>query len=95
MYMGDVHGLFFSLISFNPTFKVDGDLDHVLNLQHSLNHLEKILSHSHPAYLNHLRTRLGEARAGLDKAFFGLTAVTGCVALMQIMIGECIVLKCE
>ncbi|EJD55580.1 hypothetical protein AURDEDRAFT_179314 [Auricularia subglabra TFB-10046 SS5] len=65
-----------------------GDVqDHIIFLQQSLAHYERILGHSHPAYLSHLRISFSQARGGVDKAIVGLTAVSMIVLCMQGFIG--------
>ncbi|KAH7104607.1 hypothetical protein BKA62DRAFT_614212 [Auriculariales sp. MPI-PUGE-AT-0066] len=65
-----------------------GDVqDHIIFLQQSLAHYERILGHSHPAYLSHLRISFSQARGGVDKAVVALTAVTIIVLCMQGVIG--------
>ncbi|KDQ31620.1 cora superfamily [Pleurotus ostreatus PC15] len=65
-----------------------GDVqDHILSLQHSLAHYERMLSQSHPAYLVQLRTNLARARSGSDAAIFYLTIVTIGVLCLQVLFG--------
>lgn len=65
-----------------------GDVqDHIIFLQQSLAHYERILGHSHPAYISHLRISFSQARGGVDKAIVGLTAVSVMVLCMQGVIG--------
>ncbi|KAF8642334.1 hypothetical protein AX16_009603 [Volvariella volvacea WC 439] len=66
-----------------------GDIqDHILTLQHSLLHYERMLSQSHPAYLSQLRTRSAAARSGTDKALLYLTAVSIAVLCLQTLLGS-------
>ena len=66
-----------------------GDVhDHILTLQQSLAHYERILSHSHPAYLSHLRFTMSEAKAGQETALLGLSALGLIVLAMQVITGE-------
>ena len=68
-----------------------GDVqDHIIFLQQSLAHYERILGHSHPAYLSHLRISFSQARGGVDKAVVALTAVTMIVLCMQGTMGTCL-----
>ncbi|KZS95998.1 hypothetical protein SISNIDRAFT_333467 [Sistotremastrum niveocremeum HHB9708] len=65
-----------------------GDIqDHIITLQQSLDHYERILSSAHPAYLSHLRLSSSGARSGMDKSLFFLTAVTMIVLCMQVLTG--------
>jgi magnesium transporter len=72
VYLGDIQGfpshpyLDFMLIS---------RIDHILTLQQSLAHYERMLSHSHPAYLSHIRVSLAQAKAGMDHKLFMLTVL--------------------
>ncbi|KAF8585524.1 hypothetical protein K439DRAFT_1632522 [Ramaria rubella] len=67
-----------------------GDIqDHILSLQQSLAHYERMLSHSHPAYLSHLSVSLAQAKAGMDTALFMLTVLSVSVLAMQTVIGLC------
>ena len=65
------------------------DLDHILTLQQSLAHYERVLSTSQPTYLSHLRVSLSQAQSGTDTALVTLTAVSMGVLLVQTLIGEC------
>lgn len=62
-------------------------LDHILTLQHSLAHYERMLSQSHPAYLSQLRTTAALTKGGTDKAIIYLTFVTIAVLCAQTLIG--------
>ncbi|KAF5385208.1 hypothetical protein D9615_001493 [Tricholomella constricta] len=65
-----------------------GDVqDHILTLQHSLAHYERILSHSHPTYLSQLRTGVALTKSGTDKAIIYLTFVSMAVLCIQTLIG--------
>ncbi|EIW86760.1 hypothetical protein CONPUDRAFT_79000 [Coniophora puteana RWD-64-598 SS2] len=65
-----------------------GDIqDHILTLQHSLFHYERMLSQSHPAHLSQLRTAVSLAKNGSDKAIFALTVISLGVVLSQTVIG--------
>lgn len=65
-----------------------GDVqDHILTMQQSLNHYERILSHDHPAYLAHLRVLLSEAKGGKDKMILILSIIIFTVPVMQWPIG--------
>ena len=50
--------------------------DHIVTMQQSLAQYERILSHSHPAYLSHLRYSLSNAKGGIDNAILTLTGVS-------------------
>lgn len=63
-----------------------GDVqDHIISLNQSLIHYERMLSHSHPAYLTHLRFSLSEAKGGLDKALMLLTMLSLLVLCSQLV----------
>lgn len=66
--------------------------DHILTLQHSLAHYERMLSQSHPTYLSQLRVSVGEAKSGQDKAIMLLTIVSMAVLCNQAMIGVSVLL---
>ncbi|KAF9015124.1 hypothetical protein BDQ17DRAFT_1340517 [Cyathus striatus] len=61
--------------------------DHILTLQHSLAHYERMLSQSHPTYLSQLRTNFMTTRSGTDKALIYLTVVGISVLCIQTVIG--------
>jgi len=65
-----------------------GDIhDHILTLQQSLAHYERMLSHSHPTYLSHLRVSLSQAKGGMDKALLMLSVISVSVVAMQLLTG--------
>ncbi|KAL5535391.1 hypothetical protein ACEPAF_3485 [Sanghuangporus sanghuang] len=65
-----------------------GDIqDHIATLQQALNHYERMLSHSHPAYLSQLRVTQALARGGTDNAILLLTLVSITVLSMQVILG--------
>ncbi|KAK0245375.1 hypothetical protein EDD85DRAFT_800728 [Armillaria nabsnona] len=65
-----------------------GDIqDHILTLQHSLAHYERMLSQSHPIYLSQLRTSVALTKSGTDKALIVLTVVSIGVLCIQPLIG--------
>lgn len=67
-----------------------GDVqDHILTLQQSLAHYERMLSQSHPNYLSHLRMSVSKAKSGSDKAIVTLTTVSLGVLCVQTLIGAC------
>jgi magnesium transporter len=61
--------------------------DHILTLQHSLAHYERMLSHSHPTYLSQLRTTVASIKVGTDKAVIILTVVSMAVLCIQTLVG--------
>lgn len=65
-----------------------GHIDHIITLQQSLNHYERMLSHSHPAYLSQLRVSQSVAKGGSDKAILLLTVVSMVVVTIQVLLGE-------
>jgi magnesium transporter len=65
-----------------------GDVqDHILTLQNSLDHYERMLSQSHPTYLQQLRTEVGKTKSGADKALVYLSVVSMAVVCIQTIIG--------
>lgn len=65
-----------------------GDVqDHILTLQHSLVHYERMLSQSHPTYLNQLRVSVSATKSGTDKGIMILTMVSMVVLCSQTIIG--------
>ena len=62
-------------------------VDHILTLQQSLAHYERMLSQLQPTYLNNLRVALSLGRSSGDKAIFILTFVSMAVLPPQIIIG--------
>jgi len=65
-----------------------GDVqDHILTLQHSLTHYERMLSQSHPTYLSQLRVSVAATKSGSDKAVMILTMVSMGVLCSQTIIG--------
>ncbi|GLB36116.1 putative corA-like Mg2+ transporter protein [Lyophyllum shimeji] len=65
-----------------------GDVhDHLLTLQHSLAHYDRILSQSHPTYLSHLRSGVAVSKNGTDKAILYLTSVSMAVVCIQTIVG--------
>lgn len=61
--------------------------DHIITLQQSLAHYERMLSQSHPTYLQNLRVTASRGRSGTDKAIMVLTVVSIAVMPAQIIIG--------
>ncbi|KAG7450560.1 uncharacterized protein BT62DRAFT_927845 [Guyanagaster necrorhizus] len=67
-----------------------GDIqDHILTLQHSLAHYERMLSQSHPIYLSQLRTSVSLTKPGMDKSLIVVTVVSIGVLCIQTLIGLC------
>jgi magnesium transporter len=65
-----------------------GDVqDHILTLQQSLHHYERMLSDSRPAYLTQLRTHLAKTKQYTDKAILVLSLISIGVMCIQIPIG--------
>lgn len=62
--------------------------DHILTLQHSLAHYERMLSQSHPVYLLQLRTSVALTKQATDKSIIFLTVVSIAVLCIQTLIGE-------
>ncbi|KAF9270119.1 hypothetical protein L218DRAFT_1071607 [Marasmius fiardii PR-910] len=67
-----------------------GDVqDHILTLQHSLAHYERMLSQSSPIYLRQLQNELSVAKFGTDKSLIILSTVSGAVLCAQFVTGLC------
>lgn len=64
-----------------------GWVDHILALQQSLAHYERLLGQSHPAYLTQLRFSVSSAKSGSDKAVVQLTTISLGVLCVQTLIG--------
>ncbi|KZT02653.1 uncharacterized protein LAESUDRAFT_684843 [Laetiporus sulphureus 93-53] len=65
-----------------------GDVqDHILTLQQSLAHYERVLSQAHPIYLSHLRLSVSKVQSGTDTAVVTLTTVSLGVVCVQTLIG--------
>lgn len=62
-------------------------IDHILTLQQSLAHYERMLSQLHPTYLTHLRLSASKSKAGSDKAILYLTVISMAVLCIQAVIG--------
>jgi len=61
--------------------------DHILTLQHSLAHYERMLSQSHPTYLAQLRSMFETTKGGTDTNLLYLTVVSISVLCLQTLIG--------
>ncbi|KAJ7038243.1 hypothetical protein C8F04DRAFT_951450 [Mycena alexandri] len=65
-----------------------GDVqDHILTLENSLSHYERMLSQSHPLYISHIRSTVAISKGGSDKALMYLSAVSIGVLCIQTLIG--------
>ncbi|KAA1471535.1 hypothetical protein DENSPDRAFT_776779 [Dentipellis sp. KUC8613] len=65
-----------------------GDVqDHIITLQQSLAHYERMLSQSHPTHLSNLRVTVLRGRSNSDKAIMILSIVTVAVLPAQTFIG--------
>lgn len=85
VYMGDVQGMWPPICAILAL--PHALLDHILTLQQSLAHYERMLSQSHPTYLTHLRLSVSKSKAGSDKAILYLTVISLAVLCMQAVIG--------
>ncbi len=70
-------------------------VDHILTLQQSLAHYERMLSESHPMYLQNLHFDLLRARAKGDYAMFVLALVTVMVVPASVVVGTCTIYDCS
>lgn len=61
-------------------------LDHIISLHQALVHYERMLSHSHPAYLSHLRLSLTQAKGAIDGMLIPLSLVSILVVSCQILV---------
>ncbi|KAI8990503.1 hypothetical protein BD414DRAFT_483861 [Trametes punicea] len=65
-----------------------GDIqDHIITLQQSLAHYERMLNQSHPAYLSQIRMSGEKAKSNSDKAIVSLTVISLGVVCIQTLIG--------
>jgi magnesium transporter len=62
-------------------------LDHIVSLHQSLVHYERMLSHSHPAYLSHLRVSLTQTKGAIDGMLLILSIVGILVPCFQVLVG--------
>jgi len=62
-------------------------LYHILTMQHSLAYYERVLSHSHPAYISILNVSSVQAKTGTDEAIFWLSTVSVATYCMLIPCG--------
>lgn len=86
MYMGDIQGR--SLRFFVIVINAHLISDHILTLQQSLNHYERMLSHSHPNYLSQLRVEQSASKDGTDTSILLLTVVSMIVLSNQFILGK-------
>lgn len=63
-------------------------VDHIITLQQSLAHYERMLSQSHPTFLSQLRFSVDRAKSDSDKAITFLTVVSLGVVCVQTLIGR-------
>ncbi|CAK5280519.1 unnamed protein product [Mycena citricolor] len=67
-----------------------GDVqDHILTLETSLGHYERMLSQSHPTYISHLRTIVTVTKRESDIAVMFLSCISLGVLCVQTLIGLC------
>ena len=62
--------------------------DHILTMQQSLTYFERVLSHSHPAYISFLNASSAEAKLGAGVAIVWFTSVSIGTYCMLIIVGE-------
>lgn len=75
-------------ISFNRSpHKTEILLDHILTLQQSLHHYERMLSASHPAYLTQLRVSIAKTEGHIGKAILTISMIAIGILCLQIPIG--------
>jgi magnesium transporter len=86
IYLGDTQGFLPSYVLLSRHFLIYMPCtDHILALQQSLGHYERTLSHSHPAYLSHLRVAFAQATARMDHKLFYLSLIS-----VTIIVSQCI-----
>ncbi|KAJ8495621.1 hypothetical protein ONZ51_g1615 [Trametes cubensis] len=61
--------------------------DHIITLQQSLAHYERMLNQSHPTYLSQLRLSVSKAKSNSDKAIVSLTVISLGVLCIQTLLG--------
>lgn len=66
---------------------VEHHTDHILSMHHSLHYFERVLAHSHPAYLSYLNVSLSEAKSGSDEAILFLSFVSIGTVCLQFTTG--------
>ena len=88
VYLGDVQGMFLISLIRLPLFDTLSPLDHILSLQHSLTHYERMLSELHPTYTSQLTMNVAKIRSGSDSALLILTTLSMGVIILQVLIGE-------
>lgn len=57
--------------------------DHILTLQQSLGHIERMLNQSHSAYMSQLRSALELTKSGIDVKVLYLTSISLSVLCIQ------------
>jgi len=62
-------------------------LDHIISLHQSLEHYDKMLSHSHPAYQEHLGLSLLRAKCAIDRRLIPLSVIGLLILAFQIIVG--------
>ncbi|KAJ3558813.1 hypothetical protein NM688_g704 [Phlebia brevispora] len=88
LFMTGESGLGNGTMDDQDVFVYMGDVqDHILTLQQSLAHYERMLSQSHPTYLTHLRLSASKAKSGSDKAIVILSIISMAVLITQAVIG--------
>lgn len=88
IYMGDVRGMSPLILIRAVLLSSEICSDHIITLQQSLAHYERMLSQSHPSYLQNLRVTASGGRSNTDKAVLMLTTVSFAVVPAQIIIGR-------
>jgi magnesium transporter len=89
IYFGDVQGEDLEIPKYITCSAECGSVDHILTLQQSLAHYERMLSESHPMYIQNLHFDLLRARAKGDYAMFVLAMVTVMVVPPSVVTGMC------
>ncbi len=93
VYMGDVQGDP-SSVCLHFT-KLIPCLDHILTLQQSLAHYERMLNQSHPTYLTQLRLSASKSKSGSDKSIMILSIISIGVLCVQGVIGKYIITQSD
>lgn len=87
IYLGDVQGALRAGLSWRCDSNTTHDLDHVITLQQSLAHLERVLSAAHPTFVSDRQLAKEERTRKMDRVLLYLSTVTISVICMQVITG--------
>jgi magnesium transporter len=89
IYLGDVQGMSYELqIGKDLICRHSCTPDHILSIQHSLSHYERILSQLHPKYLSQLGINVARIKSGSDKAIMTLSIISIGILCLMVPIGQ-------